>query len=71
MTNDLEVSEQVAAVHRRARKLSHLLANLPHTEMALFMALSDIERAANKAQMRLNDLMYGRGFKPPQEQMGT
>lgn len=64
MTNDLEVSEQCHLVKKLARELPHLLANMPHTEMALFIALSDIERAANKAQNRLNDLVYGRDFKP-------
>lgn len=70
VTNDLEISEQCHVVILVARKLNHLLANMPHTEMQLFMALSDIERAANKAENRLNDLMYGRSFKPPVEQMG-
>ena len=69
MTNDLEISEQCHVVKKLARKLDHLLANMPHTEMALFMALSDIERAANKAENRLNDLMYGRDNKPV-EMMG-
>ena len=69
MTNDLEISEQCHVVISVARKLNHLLANMPHTEMALFMALSDIERAANKAENRLNDLMYGRDNKPV-EMMG-
>lgn len=70
MNNDLEVSEQCHIAIKKARELNHLLANLPKTEMALFMALSDIERAANRAQMKLNAIMYGSSYEPPEEQMG-
>lgn len=56
MSNDLEVSEQCAKVKRLARQLDELLANMPRTELKLAIALSDIQRAAEKAQWRLNDL---------------
>lgn len=70
MTNDLELAKYVSKVRELSRTLNHLQANLPHTEMQLFMTLSDIERASNKAQQRLNDLMYGKDYKPV-ELMGT
>ena len=67
--NDAEICSLCLKVERLARTLDELQAQ--SKEMALFMALSDIERAANKAQMRLNDLLYGRSFNPAEEQMGT
>jgi len=54
MTNDLELNEQCGAAFRLARKLNHLLANLPRTEQELFNALSDIEKHARNGQDRLN-----------------
>lgn len=66
--NDREVGEQCSKIKALARKLDELQAKGP--EMDLFMALSDIQRAAEKAQWRLNDLMYGKGYKPPEELMG-
>lgn len=54
MNNDLELSEQCGAAIRIARKLSHLLANMPHTEKDLFRALSDLEKHARNGQDRLN-----------------
>ncbi len=56
MTNDLELSEQCGAAIRLARRINHLLANLPHTEQALFNALSDMEKHARNGQDRLNRL---------------
>lgn len=64
--NDLELATQITKLIRLSRKL-----NEPGDEMALFLLLSDIESAAHTAQYRMNDLMYGGGFKPPEEQMGT
>ena len=64
--NDLQLCEQTTRLRLLARRL-----NEPGSEMALFEILSDMEIAAHKAQLRLNDLLYGRGFKPPEEQMGT
>lgn len=66
--NDIEVAEQCHKIQALARTLAAVAAN--GQEMALFMALSDIQRAAEKAQWRLNDLLYGRGYKPAEEQMG-
>ena len=66
--NDLEVCAACIKIERLARKLDELQAQ--SKEMALFEALSDIEKAANKAQTRLNDLRYGRDFVPPPELMG-
>lgn len=67
--NDLEVNEHCLKISLLADKLK--VFQRDGQEMALFMALSDIQRAAEKGQWRMNDLMYGRGFKPPEEQMGT
>jgi hypothetical protein len=67
--NDKEVGEQCSAIKRLSRGLDELQAG--SNEMALFRALSDIQRAAEKAQWRMNDLLYGKSFKPPEEQMGT
>lgn len=67
--NDREVNEQCLKIINLARTLASLQAG--NKEMALFIALSDIQRAAEKAQWRLNDLLYGRDFKPPVEMMGT
>jgi len=73
--SDLELTEHRCCIHRLARYLNepHLAEDYKHlgAEMALFMILSDIEKAAHKAQLRMNDLMYGRSFKPPEEQMGS
>jgi len=67
--NDPEVCRDCLKIEQLARTLDELQAQ--NKEMALFIALSDIQRAAEKAQYRLNDLLYGRGYKPPPEQMGT
>lgn len=67
--NDLEVNEHCLKISQLADKLKVMQRD--GQERALFLALSDIQRASEKAQWRMNDLMYGRGFKPPEEQMGT
>lgn len=67
--NDLKVNEYCSRIKALSRKLDELQAKGP--EMELFMTLSNIQRAAEEAQWRMNDLIYGRGFKPPQEMMGT
>ena len=56
MKNDLEVSEHCTHIHNLARKLSHLQANMPRTELELAITLSNIQKAAEHAQWRLNDL---------------
>lgn len=65
--NDLQVSEFCSRIKTLSRKLDELQAKGP--EMELFMALSNIQRAAEQAQWRMNDLIYGRGFNP-EELMG-
>lgn len=67
--NDLEVNEHCLKISQLADRLKVLQRDGRETD--LFKALSDIQRAAEKGQWRLNDLIYGRGFKPPEEQMGT
>ena len=57
--NDIEVNEHCLAVRSIARTLSALQAN--SNELALFIALSDIEKHARNAQDRLNSLKP----KPP------
>lgn len=67
--NDLELSELLTKIHLNDAVLSCYCRN--NKEQALFNALSEIEIAARKAQERLNELRYGKGFVPPEEQMGT
>ena len=57
--NDLEVNEHCVALRNLARRLSELQAG--PSELALFIALSDIEKHARNAQDRLNSLKP----KPP------
>lgn len=66
--NDLEVNEHALKVCQLADQLKVLMRD--NKEMALFMAFSDINRASQEALWRMNDLMYGRGYKPPVELMG-
>jgi hypothetical protein len=63
--NDLKLAAEVVKIQALARQL-----NEPPSELALFILLSDIHMAAERAESRLNDLLYGRGYEPPQEQMG-
>ncbi len=65
---DLEVVTELVKIRGLSRKLCEITAS--GNEMQLFILLSDIERAANRAQNRMNDLLYGKGFKPPVEMMG-
>lgn len=67
--NDIELAAFIIQIQKNSRSLTTLESG--GHEMALFMALSDIQRAAEKAQWRLNDLLYGRGYKPPVEMMGN
>jgi len=57
--NDLEVNEHCVALRNLARRLCELQAG--PSELALFIALSDIEKHARNAQDRLNSLKP----KPP------
>lgn len=64
--NDLELAMQITKLMRLSRRL-----NEPGTEMDLFLLLSDIESAAHNAQVRMNDLLCGKSYRPHEEQMGT
>jgi hypothetical protein len=70
--NDLKVTENCVKITGLARKLGHLEAEARKGKtLAFFIALSDIELAAKKAQERLNEIDYGPEFKAPEEQMGS
>ena len=66
--NDLEVNECCLKIEQLTEKLK--IYQRDGKEMALFMALSDIQKLAEKGCWRLNDLLYGRDFKAPKELMG-
>lgn len=52
--NDIEVNECCLKIHQLARQLGELQAQ--NKELKLLITLSDIQKAAEKAQYRLNDL---------------
>jgi hypothetical protein len=54
--NDLELNTELVKIHRYASILNYLTRE--GKEHALFMALSDLEKAAQEAQWRLNKLKY-------------
>ena len=54
--NDLALNELCLRIRQNADKLPEMQRE--QMEMALFRTLSDIERAAQAAQWRLNDLKF-------------
>ena len=54
--NDLTINEKCLRIRQLADSLS--LSMRDGRELSLFVALSDIERAARDAQWRLNDLRH-------------
>jgi len=55
--NDQALTDHLIQIHRKQHILDYLTRE--GREHELFMALSDIEMAAHKAQKRLNELRYG------------
>ena len=57
--NDLRLNELCVKIRQNADKLQEMQRE--QMELALFVALSDIEKEARAAQFRLNDLVHEQG----------
>ena len=57
--NDLALNELCLRIRQNADKLPEMQRD--QMELALFVALSDIEKAARAAQWRLNDIKFRNG----------
>jgi hypothetical protein len=55
--NDLKVNEQITELHRASSRLDYLMRE--GKEFELFLELRAIEKAAETAMYRLNDLKRG------------
>lgn len=67
--NDLRLSELITQINLKAACLNTWCRDAK--EQRLFTELMEIETLARKAQERLNEMRYGKDFKPPVEMMGT
>lgn len=56
--NDLKLTEYLIVIHAKHQLLDYYTAE--GREAELFMALSDMESAAHKAQIRLNEIRWGK-----------
>ena len=54
--NDLKLNELIVTLHRNSSLLDYF--SREGKESSLFMALSDIEKAAHEAQIRLNEIRF-------------
>lgn len=61
--NDIDVNALCLLIREKADSLSMLMRE--GKELALFMALSDIDRAAKQAQYRLNDIQREASSRKP------
>jgi hypothetical protein len=66
--NDLKLSELITQINLKAACLNTWCRE--GKEQTLFNEVMQIETAARRTLERLNEMKYGNGYKPPEEQMG-
>lgn len=67
--NDLELTTYIREAHKHNEVINRQTRD--KSEEALFLTAMQLETAARKIQERLNEMRYGEGYQPPEEQMGN